>query len=315
MEKVSIIVPVFNAEKTLHMCLKSIVNQTYNNIEVILIDDGSIDDSFKICEDASKKDSRVMVFRKNNGGANSARAYGVAMAKGDFINFVDSDDTIPYNSIELLMSHSNEDIDIIQGGRLFSTKGGIQRFSGFKKPGIVNHMIFIKYLFGDGYASGGPYASLYRRTLFSSETFDLPKEVKLGEDFYMNLCLGIKARNVGLFNDIVYIYQENDNSVTHNYEFSSIRPFSERHECIKRELVKAELFDKFKIEFYNMAITDLVVACLHNTDLVGDPYVLHLATEAESYMSSIKNKCLCEILKYPRIMKVLYWLNLIRKLI
>ena len=91
---VSVIVPVFNREKEIDRCVKSILNQTYENIELILVDDGSADSSLAICESYSEKDQRVRVFHQENNGVSSARNCGIHKAKGEYLTFVDSDDYI-----------------------------------------------------------------------------------------------------------------------------------------------------------------------------------------------------------------------------
>jgi len=101
MKKTSVIVPVYNAEKYLDKCIQSILNQDYKNIEVILIDDGSLDNSGNICDEYAKVDSRVKVVHKKNGGVSSARNCGIDIATGEFIMFVDSDDYIEYNMIQI----------------------------------------------------------------------------------------------------------------------------------------------------------------------------------------------------------------------
>lgn len=97
MPKVSIIVPIYNSEKCLKRCIDSILAQTFTDFELILINDGSQDNSGKICDDYAQKDSRIIVLHKENGGASSARNAGLDIAKGDYITFVDSDDTVSTN--------------------------------------------------------------------------------------------------------------------------------------------------------------------------------------------------------------------------
>lgn len=101
--KVSIVVPVYNAEKTLKRCVDSIIQQSYTNWELLLIDDGSIDGSKIICDEYCQKDSRVVYFYKRNGGASSARNYGIAKATGQYIMFIDSDDWIESETVEKLL--------------------------------------------------------------------------------------------------------------------------------------------------------------------------------------------------------------------
>ncbi|MBQ9782222.1 MAG: glycosyltransferase family 2 protein [Clostridia bacterium] len=128
---ISVIVPVYNVQKYLPRCIESILNQSYKDIELILVDDGSPDNTGEICDYYAKKDSRVVVIHKENGGVSSARNAGLNIAKGKFINFVDSDDYIPNDSLENLINLQKEnDADLVcctferllQNGNIVQTK-------------------------------------------------------------------------------------------------------------------------------------------------------------------------------------------------
>lgn len=103
MNKVSVIVPVYKVENYLDRCITSLVNQTYSNIEIILVDDGSPDNCPQICDEWKCKDDRIFVLHKSNGGLTSARIYGLERATGEYILFVDSDDYVELNMVELMM--------------------------------------------------------------------------------------------------------------------------------------------------------------------------------------------------------------------
>lgn len=114
---VSVIIPVYNAAKTLFRCINCITNQTYNNLEIIIIDDGSTDGSDIICDELAKGDPRIKVVHKANGGLGSARNAGVKIANGDYIEFVDSDDWIALDTVEYcleIINHSKQKIDVVQ---------------------------------------------------------------------------------------------------------------------------------------------------------------------------------------------------------
>ena len=114
MEKISVIVPVYKAEDVLMKCVESILTQTYTNLEVILVDDGSPDHSGAICDQYVKKDSRVKVIHKKNGGVSSARNYGLNIATGDYCTFVDSDDYIDPTMYENMMKKAKQfDCDVV----------------------------------------------------------------------------------------------------------------------------------------------------------------------------------------------------------
>ena len=105
---ISIVIPVYNAEKYLEQCLNSIQNQTYKNFEVILVNDGSMDHSESICMDFVKVDTRFKYFTKVNGGASSARNFGLDYVLGDFITFIDADDWVDENHLEVLLNNIKE---------------------------------------------------------------------------------------------------------------------------------------------------------------------------------------------------------------
>ena len=108
MEKlISVIVPVYNVEEYVEKCVLSIINQTYKNLEIILVDDGSTDNSGKICDEIAIKDNRIKVIHKKNGGLSDARNVGIDIAKGDYLGFVDSDDYIDPDMYSILLNNMN----------------------------------------------------------------------------------------------------------------------------------------------------------------------------------------------------------------
>lgn len=114
-ELISVIVPVYNVEKYLKKCVDSIVNQTYKNLEIILVDDGATDNSGKICDELVELDNRIKVYHKKNGGLSDARNYGVERATGDYIGFVDSDDYIDAEMYEKLYEAiKKENVDVAE---------------------------------------------------------------------------------------------------------------------------------------------------------------------------------------------------------
>ena len=121
---ISIIIPVYNVEDYIRPCLDSILAQTYTNFEAILVDDGSKDGSGRICDEYAEKDSRFIVVHKENGGVSSARNKGLEIAKGEWVLFCDSDDTLYPYSLIILIKHIDKDIEFILGGyEHYNSKG------------------------------------------------------------------------------------------------------------------------------------------------------------------------------------------------
>ena len=124
--KVSIIVPVYNTEKYLDRCIKSLLNQSYKNIEIILVNDGSIDNSLKIIKKYEKEHSNIIVLNQRNHGAGSARNNGLKHSKGDYVTFLDSDDSLAVDAIKNMVSMIDKDTEVVIGGiRIFSSESAV----------------------------------------------------------------------------------------------------------------------------------------------------------------------------------------------
>ena len=139
MSKVSIIIPIYKVEKYLNQCINTIVHQTYKNLEIILVDDGSPDECPKICDSWGRKDSRIKVIHKSNGGLSDARNEGLTKATGKYLLFVDSDDWISLNMVSDLvkiMDKENADMGICQFADVFPD-GRIEANSLFEKDYLV----------------------------------------------------------------------------------------------------------------------------------------------------------------------------------
>lgn len=145
MPKVSIIIPVYKAEKCLKRCIESVLNQTYKDWELLLIDDGSPDRSGDICDEYTKRDNRIRVFHKNNGGVSSARNLGLDNVNGEYVTFVDSDDLIDLNTLNVCISQIELfDLDLLQFSLTRNEKqlGTVENFES--KVYTINAYIYEK---------------------------------------------------------------------------------------------------------------------------------------------------------------------------
>lgn len=213
MPNVSVIVPIYNTEKYLSSCIDSILVQTFTDFELILVDDGSTDSSGKICDKYAKKDSRIVVIHKENGGANRARETGVNNAKGNWIMFVDSDDTITNNAIDILFHNASEKHDIIIG-QIFSEK---TCNSNISIETYRNYLIRGKYV--------QPVSKLIRKSLFSTNSFNFPNSISIGEDMLMNIQLSfLSTKQVIVIPNKIY-----------NYNYRACSAINTRKNSIKYE--------------------------------------------------------------------------------
>lgn len=311
---ISIIIPIYNAETLIENCVNSILSQAYTDYEIILVDDGSIDKSLQVCQNIANKHHNIIVLHKKNGGQTSARKLGFEYSTGEYIYFVDADDYIPQNSLSFLYNKAiKEDLDIIEGATISSFLG-VNKKEFFSYEGIFTKKEHLKMMYKRN-CHQDLHAVLYKRTLFTKETFNIPYDVRVGEDFYLNLSLSLMADRIGVYNEIVYHYIENKQSITHIYKFNSIRPQEYLIECSRRELLRHNLFYFVKEDFYKGAILCILTACLHNLSLRNDKYIKIIAMEAISHLKDKYYKFLCFSLLHPIFIPFLVILNKVRKFI
>ena len=190
-EQISVIVSVYNAEKTLVRCIETLLGQTYGNIELLLVDDGSKDGSLAICREYAEKDNRITVIHKENGGVSSARNAGIEMAKGVYILFVDSDDYVEPDYVSAMVTAAKESLGYGHIWCCFQTVTGYQyenavpnmksdaHYLTFDRAQIMQlHQIWL---------DTAPWNKLYRRSILLKHNIRFPADLSLGEDWLFNL--------------------------------------------------------------------------------------------------------------------------------
>lgn len=214
--KVSVIIPVYKVEKYLKRCIESVVNQSYKNIEIILVNDGSPDKCGEICDSYARIDSRIKVIHKENGGLSSARNAGLDIASGEYIMFVDSDDWIEENSLEKLDKYMNMSYDIINFKFSFVKEGSkniIELQSDIKESYECDLISYIDKLFS-GELDFFIWNKLYKKGLFNEVKFP---EGRNYEDLATIYKLYFKAKNIIVTDYSLYKYWlGNLNSITSN---------------------------------------------------------------------------------------------------
>ena len=215
MDKISIIIPVYNVETYIHKCIGSVLAQTYRNIEVILVDDGSPDNSGIICDEYAKKDKRVSVIHKKNGGLSDARNAGIDAATGDYIVFVDSDDYIAPDMIEKLYeTQKRNNADITVCGYRWVDKEG-KNLKSFHMNSMVcsGREILNEYLvnnINEWLVLVVACNKLFKRSLFDEIRFPYGK---LHEDSFVVHELLYTANTVAVIEDECYFYFQNEESI------------------------------------------------------------------------------------------------------
>lgn len=212
---VTLIIPIYQAEQYLNNCLETIVHQTYDNLEIILVDDGSTDKSSLLCDEWAMKDTRIKIIHKKNEGRSIARNVGLNNATGDYIVFVDSDDWISNTMIEKLIKNlecTNADMSICQFINVFSDgrmKKNTTFNSGIK---LFNRKEFFSLLLKDDVITNHLWRVLFKRKMISGVKF--PSQMDF-EDIYTMPDLVRLCKKIVYTDDAEYFYRFNDKSIVH----------------------------------------------------------------------------------------------------
>lgn len=221
MKKISVIVPVYNVEKYLSQCLDSIIHQTYKNLEIILVDDGSTDSSGLICDNYSQKDKRIKIIHKCQGGLSDARNAGLKIATGEYISFIDSDDFIDKNMYSILINNTqkyNSDIVWFNYYNYYSKKhfinSSIIKNNDLYDLSSSDKIKFAKNLFYQYKMDAHVWAKLYKRSIFNNIKFPYGK---LFEDIFVLLPILSNAKIISTIPDCLYFYRNRSESIVNQY--------------------------------------------------------------------------------------------------
>ena len=211
---ISIIIPVYNVENYVERCLESVLNQTYTNLEIIIIDDGSTDKSSKICEKYKKKDKRIKLSKISNKGTSYARNYAIKKAKGKYINFIDSDDYIESNMIEILYNNlKKEKADISCCSFYEVFKDEIKPKNQDINYYVMNNREAIKKTFLDRGLDVYTWNKLYDKKLFKNIEFPLGKK---SQDRFIMYEIFDNAKKIVYESRCLYYYIQRDNSAANS---------------------------------------------------------------------------------------------------
>ncbi len=227
MKKVSVIITVYNTEKYLNKCLDSLVNQTYENIEIILVNDGSIDNSEKICLSYAKEYKNIYYFYQDNQGQQSAQYNGLKKATGDYVLFVDADDWIENNMIADMLGMFG-DVDMITSGYIAENMAGttkrkvcdaIEEGAYFAKEGyeyILNNFFIYKHERTKGLLNNKACKIFKRdKALRAMEMSNMG--ISIEEDFLFVFCYLMLAESIYVSHNCYYHYLQNENSISHSF--------------------------------------------------------------------------------------------------
>lgn len=290
---ISVIVPVFNSEKFLKRCIDSIIYQSFTDIEVILVDDGSTDGSGNMCDEYASLDSRVKVFHKKNGGVSSARNLGIENSTGDYIVFVDSDDWVDTIFLERLYSLVVDKCDIIISEFVFEY-GNYRSFSN--NSTIYNGKIeYLRYQIIKGFTLVGNI--MFCRDFVTKEGLRF-ENVKYSEDFIFFVKSVCFATNIGYINEALYHYDRtNELSVLHNYPSDMYKDLMYCDTLVIEILKSCGLFNELKREMYWRVLRNKADLVLSRDKHFDFKYII---PESHNYILS------CPVINLK--MKAMMWL-------
>ena len=261
---ISIIIPVYKVEKYLENCIESVLKQTYTNLQIILVDDGSPDNCGKICDEYAKKDPRIEVIHKVNGGLSDARNVGIAKAKGKYIGFVDSDDYIKEDMYEILINLIKEydaDVsicnlyDVIDGKEYIkNNENGIQEYSRLE---ILKEVLLDKNI--QSYA----WNKLYKKELFDEIKYPIGKKYEdIGTTFYVFE----KCNKIVVTSEPEYYYLKRSDSLVNNVTESTVLDYTDI--IIQRYLYTQKNIEKLR-KYNNYYLAKTLITAHNDIELLG----------------------------------------------
>lgn len=326
MSRISVVVPVYNVEKYLNRCVDSILNQTFRDFELILVDDGSKDKSGEICDEYAQKDKRVRVIHKENGGVSKARNIGIDMALGEYIMFVDSDDYIDKVMLEELTKEELEEYDLVVSSiRMMTNKGELYYSAGEKMHDVKT---LLEDYCMDSFSAiclNGPWCKRYRLDILKQNGIYFNSELSLGEDTvfnfdYIQFCDKIRCMAKSFY----YYMRENELSLFSGFQYNTYEQTKLVEEHIRIVLERFGCSCKAKRNrmknYVNIVIGNLI-KCVYVGDIIAFRHYCKVSTQDKNlkdYLSLLegKNKVIAAMLlskQYYTIYCILKARNFLRK--
>ena len=265
MPLISVILPVYRVENYLDRCLQSITGQTYRNLEIILVDDGSPDDSGVICDAWAEKDSRIKVVHKENAGAGAARNTGLDMASGEIISMIDSDDYLDVHMFEHLLSLMTEDVDIAECDICWTEVDDLQMDDGSQaETHVYDREDAMRLHIRDEVFCQTPPNKLYRRKTIGQIRF--PEGNLIDDEFFIYKVIG-NAKKLARSSACMYAYRQQPGSAMHKAfslrRLQGLEAKQKRLEYIRQRMPSLEYEAKFDLFFTAMF---MMQSCLRSLE-------------------------------------------------
>lgn len=254
---ISVIVPIYNVEKYLEKCVESLLNQTYSNLEIVLVDDGAKDSSPAMCDSFAEKDSRIKVVHKKNGGLSDARNAGLEVATGEYISFIDSDDYVALDMYKTMITEAlNNDAQVVECNSYVAYEDGkIDVYKSFDYKLYTNNRDIIFDYIREGYIQTVVWNKLYRRDIIGDIRFEFGK---CHEDEFFTYQILAKTTRFVHTNEFYYYYVQRQGSVM-NSSFSL-----KQLDAIEGGLNRAKFVKENHPDLYFEQVKPLTFFCIYN---------------------------------------------------
>ena len=322
--KISIIIPCYNSEKYLAACMDSVLAQTFEDFEAILIDDGSKDNTLSIARSYAQKDLRVRVLARENGGVAAARNLGLDHAQGEWVTFVDSDDLLPANALETLLSGVREDVDmVVCAHETFDETGMrttvIPETRWMDKSGEeMCRAASLRLIEGDCVLNI-MCNKLHRRDLIEREGIRLQPGVKIAEDALFNLEAVLLGRGIAYVNRVAYRYRTHSASAMHTQNQNEMQRHRPWLEAMREMLLRRGWMEAFFPAYVDSAVLRLykdggVKAVIRQFSAEVLPLLPLDAMQKEKLSPGGRLLCaLCRCGAYPLVYPLIYPVQVIRR--
>ena len=320
---ISVIVPVFNAEASLHACIESIIKQTYRQLQILLIDDGSVDKSADICDEYAKIDDRIIVFHSKNGGVSNARNLGIDSATGKYIAFIDSDDTVKQDYIEVLynaIKENDSDLSVVYDFCDYIRDSFLLHPEKINNTYCFDSKKAIKAMLVSNYFSGHAWGKLLKRELLKDLRFDT--SISFGEDllFFVNYILN--SSKICYVPEHLYNYTYNAESLSHGClnekKLTILKSIKKIRDLLQNRY--GEEFDYFLCYDFLTVATDLLCMSQNNQKKERNEYFKEIKKDYSCFYNkkylkffNLKTKFKCRLMN--RSIKAYYFLLKIKSAI
>lgn len=293
----SVIIPIYNSCDCLNRCIASIVNQSFKNYELLLIDDGSTDGSEIICDEYALKYDRINVFHKQNGGVSSARNLGLAKARGKFIIFVDSDDEVETDFLSVIQNYLNDDVDLIHYGWYYKDGKHTLKHDVCK----VSTCLTLKEVCRKNIFHGFVWSYVFKKDIIKKNKLSFSTNLNYAEDWEFILRYYMYVNKMQVLKDCPYSQFMRPGSAT-NRELGE-KYISDNFEMYRRVMSLSSDYPKYIRNFYKRRIKDINMWMVNNVLFKNKPLLSRYKAECEKLYRVYK----------PLTFSIMFWTPLFLK--